>query len=46
MKCLGCSYEGGNGLLAVDVPPGAEVRVAQDLLLAGELAGVWEFEEG
>ena len=45
LKRLGCSYEGGNGLLAVDVPPDADVRVVQDLLLAGELAGVWEFED-
>ncbi len=47
LKRLGCSYEGdGAALVAVDVPPQAEVRVVHELLLAGEKAGVWEFEEG
>jgi len=47
LKQLGCSHESdGAGLVAVDVPPQAEVRAVQDLLLAGENAGVWKFEEG
>jgi hypothetical protein len=46
LKRSGCSYEGnGAGLLAVDVPPQADLRVVHDLLRAGEDAGVWEFEE-
>jgi len=47
LQRLGCSYEGGlGGLLAVDVPPGAGARAAYELLVAGEQAGLWEFEEG
>jgi hypothetical protein len=47
LKRLGCSYEGGgDGLLAVDVPPETDLRAVQKLLLEGENAGVWEFEEG
>jgi len=47
LKRLGCSYEGDGGrLLAVDVPPQADIRVVHELMRAGEDAGVWEFEEG
>jgi hypothetical protein len=46
LKQLRCSYEaGGEGLLAVDVPPDTDLRAVQVLLLAGERAGVWRFEE-
>ena len=44
---LRCSYEGGlDGLLAIDVPPETDLRAVEALLLAGERAGVWEFEVG
>ena len=42
---LGCSYEEGP-VLAVDVPPAADIYAVYELLQAGEDAGVWEFEEG
>ncbi|HZP91626.1 MAG TPA: DUF4265 domain-containing protein [Burkholderiales bacterium] len=46
LKQLGCSYEGGgDGLLAVDVPPDIDLRAVRVLLLAGERARVWQFEE-
>ena len=46
LKRLGCSSEGdGARLVAIDVPPHADVHVVRDLLVAGEDAGIWEFEE-
>lgn len=42
---LGCSYEEGP-VLAVDVPPRADIYKVYSLLEAGEQANVWEFEEG
>jgi hypothetical protein len=30
----------------VDVPPQADLRAVQALLMAGEEAGIWEFEVG
>jgi Domain of unknown function (DUF4265) len=46
LKRLGCGSEGGDGFLAVDVPAGVELSKVQALLVTGERAGVWEFEEG
>jgi len=45
LQRLGCSYEEGR-VLAVDVPPAADVYAVYKLLEEGEAAGVWEFEEG
>ncbi len=42
---LGCSYEEGI-VLAVDVLPGADIYAVYRLLEAGELAGIWDFDEG
>jgi hypothetical protein len=43
----GCTYEqGAQGLLSVDVPPGADIVAVYDLLQAGEDSHVWSFEEG
>ena len=43
----GCSYEEGHKpLLAVDVPPEANIFEVYAGLEAGEKAGVWSFEEG
>jgi hypothetical protein len=47
LKELGCSSEGdGARLVAVDVPPHADMRAVHALLFAGADAGVWEWEEG
>lgn len=43
----GCSYEEGPGrLLAVDVPPQADIHQVYSWLEQGEQALVWHFEEG
>lgn len=42
---LGCTFEQGP-LIAVDVPPSADIYAVYSLLEAGESEGVWEFEEG
>ena len=42
---MGCSYEEGE-VLAVDVPPAADIHAVYSALEAGEKAKVWEFEEG
>jgi hypothetical protein len=42
-----CTFERASArLLAVDVPPTADLQRAYDLLLEGEKASVWDFEEG
>ena len=47
LEKLGCSFEGvGGKLLAIDVPPAAEIHEVYSLLQAGQEAGVWDFEEG
>jgi Domain of unknown function (DUF4265) len=47
LQATGCSFEGvGGRLLAVDVPPQANIQQVYDLLQRGEDDGVWEFEEG
>lgn len=44
---LQCTYEEGpNGLLAVDVPPNANIHLVYEKLEDGERAGAWDFEEG
>ena len=45
LQALGCSYEQGQ-VLAVNVPPRADIYEVYELLEAGSLAKVWEFEEG
>jgi hypothetical protein len=43
----GCTYEEGiKPLLAVDVPPQANIFEVYRLFEAGEKSGVWSFEEG
>ncbi len=47
LEMLGCSYEQGPGrLLAVDVPPKADIYRAYELFEQGEAANIWHFEEG
>jgi hypothetical protein len=47
LKALGCAGEGnGDALIAMDVPPHADIRKVHDLLVRGEETRVWEFEEG
>lgn len=47
LHTAGCSFEGAHGrLLAVDVPPAADIRHVFALLQRGEDDGVWDFEEG
>lgn len=44
---LSCALERATPqLAAVDVPPEADIRKVYDLLLAGEEAKVWNFQEG
>lgn len=45
LQSLGCTFEEGI-VLAVDVPPSTDVHEAYRLLDAGEVAGIWSFEEG
>lgn len=42
---LGCTYEVGP-VLALDVPPAADIHRVYRLLEEGEAKGLWEFEEG
>lgn len=46
----GCSYESADRekvlLLAVDVPPNADINIVYELLDKGEKDGIWGFEEG
>jgi hypothetical protein len=49
LESLGCTYESSEGgliLLAVDVPPQADIYKVYALLERGELNGIWSFEEG
>ena len=49
LQTLGCSYESaelGLQLLAVNVPPSANIYEVYALLERGEACGVWSFEEG
>jgi hypothetical protein len=45
LQGLGCTYEEGF-VLAVDVPPSADLHEVYRLLDQGETEGAWEFEEG
>jgi len=47
LEHLGCTYEQGPGqLMAVDVPPRANIYEVYSLLEEGERDGIWDFEEG
>ncbi len=47
LQKLGCHYEGGGRrMLAIDVPPDADIDAVCELLAQGEQPGVWEVEEG
>jgi hypothetical protein len=49
LQALGCTYESGApevNLLAVDVPPSADIHAVYGVLESGESDQVWEFEEG
>lgn len=47
LRTAGCTYEEGPApLVAVDVPPEADIHEVYRLLQAGEDAGMWSFEEG
>jgi hypothetical protein len=47
LERLGCTYEQGAGrLMAVDVPPRAEIYEVYSVLEEGEREGIWDFEEG
>lgn len=47
LEDLGCTYEKATDeLLAIDVPPEADIRMVYELLERGEAPGVWDFEEG
>ena len=44
---LGCTYERGTEhLVAIDVPPEANIHSVYRILEEGEKAAVWDFEEG
>lgn len=44
---LGCEYERATrSLLAIDVPPPADLTTIRSILSAAEADGVWEWEEG
>ena len=46
LQAAGCTFEAsGDRLLAVDVPPGADIFTVYRLLEEGENAGVWDFQE-
>lgn len=47
LRAAGCSWEEGPGtLLAVDVPPAADIEEVYAALEVGAAAGIWDFEEG
>jgi hypothetical protein len=45
IEALGCTYEEGD-VVAVDVPPSADIYAVYRLLEDGASAGIWDFEEG
>lgn len=45
LEKLGCSFEEGEGIYSVDVPPGADIYRVYEVLEKGEKLGAWEFEE-
>lgn len=47
LRDLGCNLESATDrLIAVDVPPEADLARIRDLLDRGEASGVWDYEEG
>ncbi len=47
LRTLGCTYERGTDyLIAVDVPPEADIYRVYEALEKGVGTGVWDFEEG
>jgi hypothetical protein len=47
LERLGCSYEGATKrLIAIDVPPEADIHAAYKILQQGEAVGLWDFQEG
>ena len=46
LDALGCTYERGDGVIAVDIPPLTDIYAAYRLLEAGVSSAVWDFEEG
>lgn len=46
LSALGASTEGGRRLIAIDVPPEADIHAIYALLERGEAAEIWSFEEG
>jgi len=43
----GCTYEQGSArLMAIDIPPKADIHEVYSILEEGEREGLWEFEEG
>jgi hypothetical protein len=46
LETLGCSFEQADRLLAVDVPPSADVHEVYRVFEQGEHAKVWDFQEG
>ena len=45
LEALGCTYEEGD-VIAIDVPPSANIYAVYSLLENGASAGIWDFEEG
>ena len=46
LETLGCSFEQADRLLAVDVPPSADIYEVYRIFEQGEQAKVWDFQEG
>ena len=46
LEGLGCNYELGNGVYAVDVPASADIFAVYHVLEKGESENVWSFDEG
>jgi len=47
LEAMGCTYERATEhLVAIDVPPPADIQAVYKLLERGEIEKVWEFEEG
>jgi hypothetical protein len=46
LQALGCTYELGNGVYAVDVPENTNIFEVYKLLQRGEDVEIWDFDEG
>jgi len=43
---LGCTYEGADEkLIAVDIPPGVDIKYVYTIMKEGESLKIWDFEE-